>query len=244
MRQIVRAALGLWLGCAAAGAGLAQGTPGDAPHPVVVELFTSQGCSSCPPADAILAGLSGDPRVIALALHVDYWDYLGWKDDFARPEFTKRQKVYAKAGGRKMVFTPQMIVAGQDSVVGNDPEAVEAAIRRHALAASARGQVVRLTVERQDDQIVIRAEAVPPTDRGLRVQLVRYRPKAQVDIARGENAGHSITYHNIVTSWQLVGEWRATAPLTLTTPSPGSDPAVVIVQDEGPGAVLAAVELR
>jgi hypothetical protein len=240
MRQIVSAACGLWL--AFAGGALAQGS--DAGSPVLVELYTSQGCSSCPPADVLLGQLTKDPRVIALALHVDYWDYLGWKDEFARPEFTKRQKAYARAAGTKMIYTPQMIVAGQDSVIGTREDAVEMAIRNHVMAAQARGQTVRLTLHREGDQIVVRAEAVPPTDRGLRVQLVRYVPERQVEIRHGENAGHTLTYHNIVTSWQVLGDWRANAPLTLTAPAPGPERAVVIIQDDGPGAVLAAAELR
>jgi hypothetical protein len=240
MRQIVSAACGLWL--AFAGGAHAQGA--DATSPVLVELYTSQGCSSCPPADVLLGKLTQDPRVIALALHVDYWDYLGWKDAFARPEFTKRQKAYARAAGTKMIYTPQMIVAGQDSVIGTREDAVEMAIRNHVMAAQSRGQTVRLTLQRDGDQIVVRAEAVPPSDRGLKVQLVRYLPERQVEIRHGENAGHTLTYHNIVTSWQVVGEWRATEPLTMTAPASGPERAVVIIQDEGPGAVLAVAELR
>lgn len=240
MRQIVSAACGLWL--AFAGAASAQGADGTSP--ILVELYTSQGCSSCPPADVLLGRLTQDPRVIPLSLHVDYWDYLGWKDEFARPEFTKRQKAYARAAGTKMIYTPQIIVAGQDSVIGTREDAVEMAIRAHAAAAMASGQRIRLTLHREGDQIVIRAEAVPPSDRGLTVQLVRYTPEREVEIRKGENAGQTLTYHNIVTSWQMIGEWQASAELTMKTPAPGPERAVVIIQDHGPGAVLAAAELR
>ncbi|HMO08033.1 MAG TPA: DUF1223 domain-containing protein [Paracoccaceae bacterium] len=241
MRQIVSAACGLVMGFAAAAPAVAQTGGAD---PVVVELYTSQGCSSCPPADDLMGRLAQDGRVIALALHVDYWDYLGWKDAFARPEFTKRQKAYAKASGSRMIFTPQIIVAGQDSVVGTREGEVEAAIRRHALAAAARGQQVRLTLRREGDVIHISAEAVPPADRTFRVQLVRFTPSAEVAIERGENAGHRLTYHNIVTSWQVVGDWQATGPLELAAPAAGADPAVVIIQADGPGEVMAAAALR
>lgn len=255
MRQIVSAARGLGLAFAAVLAGMASAAaqapgsaqasaPPSAGHPVLVELYTSQGCSSCPPADELMGRLVQDGRVIALALHVDYWDYLGWQDAFARPEFTKRQKAYARAQGSRMIFTPQIIVGGQDSLVGTRADEVEAAIGRHVHAAAAAGQQVRLTLQREGDTIHIRAEAVPPADRILRVQLVRYTPSAEVAIERGENAGHRLTYHNIVTSWQVVGEWRATAPFELAAPAAGRDPAVVIIQSDGPGEVLATAALR
>ncbi len=207
---------------------------------IVVELYTSQGCSSCPPADDFLARLVGDQDVIPLALHVDYWDYLGWKDSFARPEHTTRQKAYAKANGSKMLYTPQIVVNGSDIVVGNKPGDVTAAIARHLAA----GSTFRLSVTREGDRIVIRAEAVPPQDRTVRVQLVRYRPKEEVAIRHGENAGETIDYHNIVTAWDQVADWQAVSPFTAEAPLPGSDPAVVILQEVGMGEILAAAALR
>ena len=112
-------------------AGLAQ-----AGGPVVVELYTSQGCSSCPPADAFLAReLANRDDVIALALHVDYWDYIGWKDDFADPQHTDRQRDYARAAGQRTIYTPQMIIAGKDHVIGSHPAEVKKLIRAHASAA-------------------------------------------------------------------------------------------------------------
>lgn len=232
-RQIVSAACGLWL-CAAQGV-LAQSRDG-----VVVELYTSQGCSSCPPADAVLAELADQPGVIPLALHVDYWDYIGWKDDFANPGFTKRQKSYARAAGERMIYTPQMIVGGVDRVVGHDRAAVAEAIARHAATPPA----VRLNVSRVAGQFVIRAEAVPPLTGEAVVQLVRFFPGATVEIDHGENAGMTMEYRNIVTDWQRVGEWSGQAPLMLTVPAPGDEPAVVIVQSEGPSAILAAAEIE
>src|SRR6056297_1175836 len=101
-------------------------------RPVVVELFTSQGCSSCPPADAYLHKLAAREDVIALALHVDYWDYIGWKDSFGKAAWSDRQHGYAKAAGRGMVYTPQMIINGTDHVVGNRPKDVEYLIDRHS----------------------------------------------------------------------------------------------------------------
>jgi hypothetical protein len=222
-----------------AGVAVALAAPLRAEPSVVVELYTSQGCSSCPPADALLRELADDPRVIALALHVDYWDYLGWKDSFAQPKFTERQKAYARAAGERMIYTPQMVIGGIDRVVGNRPDAVLETIAAHA----AKPVTIRLTLGRAGDRIVIRAEAVPPRDETLRVQLVRYRPEEEVAIERGENAGHIITYRNIVTSWEGIADWRATAPLEITAAAPGGEPVAVLVQSEGPAEVLAAAAL-
>lgn len=231
-RQIISAACGVWL--AGAGAGLAQDAR-SAVSPVVVELYTSQGCSSCPPADALLAELADQPGVIPLALHVDYWDYIGWKDEFAQPRFTERQKSYAKAVGERMVYTPQMIVGGVARVVGHEPDQVAAAI---AEAAVAPGPVM-LRVRREGGEIVIEAEANPPLDAPAMVQLVGYRDAAQVDIGAGENAGLAVKYRNIVTSWERVGVWSGREPLVLRADDlQGS--AVVIVQRQGPAKILAA----
>jgi len=230
--------VGVLAGCLAiAGASAAQET---AP-PVVVELYTSQGCSSCPPADEIMARLASDPRVIALALHVDYWDYLGWKDKFADPRFSARQKAYAKAIRDRMVYTPQMIIQGQDRVVGSRGDEVEAAILQHL----DRPSTIRMVLERgEGGRLTIRAEADPPPGKTLRVQLVRFRPAQDVTIKRGENSGRSLTYHNVVTSWQVLGDWSGEAPLVMEAEASGADPAVVIIQSEGPAEILAAQQLR
>jgi len=210
----------------------AQSTQG-----VLVELFTSQGCSSCPPADAFLANLTQDQGVIPLALHVDYWDYIGWSDTFAQEKFTKRQRKYAKLNADSMVYTPQMIVAGQMRVKGHDSAAV-----LHAIATSK--SPITLTLTRQGDSVVIKAASDQPLPRDIAVDLVRYYPKMTVQIERGENRGQAISYHNIVTSWQNIGEWTGRAPLEMTARATGQDPIVVILQQEGPGNVLAAAVLK
>jgi hypothetical protein len=244
-RYLVSAACGLWL-CAAqgvlqgAGAQTAtQSATQSAAHPVVVELYTSQGCSSCPPADALLAELAKEPGVIPLALHVDYWDYIGWTDEFARPGFTKRQKSYAKAAGERMIYTPQMIVGGVERVVGHEPKAVAAAIA----AAAARPSPVALTVTEAGGQLVIRAEARGPLEAPLSVQLVGYQPGVKVDIDRGENAGLAVEYRNIVGSWERLGEWSGQTPLELRAPRPAEEKGVVILQREGPAEIVAAAAL-
>lgn len=187
-----------------------------------------------------MAELAKSPDVIALSLHVDYWDYIGWKDTFANPQFTKRQKAYAKAVGSRMIYTPQIIIGGVDRVEGTDPMLVAEAIRRHQALTSP----VHLTVTRSGDQIIIRAEADPPLTEPARVQLIRYQPEATVTIGRGENAGRDMTYTNIVTEWQPVADWPGTAPFELTTEAAGPEPVVVIVQTDGPAQVLAASHLK
>ncbi len=214
---------------------LAQGTPG-----TVVELFTSQGCSSCPPADEYLGKLAQEPGVIPLALHVDYWDYIGWEDGFADPRFTDRQRAYARVAGKSTIYTPQMIVGGVDHVVGSDPDMVAGMIRRHQSAE----QTVTLSLVRQGDEVAISATARAGLGAPLVVQLVRFMPSARVEIERGENAGRAITYSNIVTSWTRVGQWDGAADLSLTVPAPGPDAVVVILQEDGPGLIRAASVLK
>lgn len=227
----------LGIGCAVALApvsGLAGGSGSTAP--VVLELYTSQGCISCPPADALFSRLAAEPGVIALALHVDYWDYLGWTDDFADPTHTERQKRYAQAAGAKMIYTPQLIIGGTSRLQGAREDEIRARIAEQA-AHPAR---VDLRVTRQGERVLIEAEANPPLDHPTTLSLVRYLPRQEVAIERGENAGQSITYHNIVNSWSTVAEWGGQAPLSLNLAAPGDAPLVVIVQEQGPGPVLAA----
>lgn len=226
-------ALGLFTGLA----GVAQTAAAQSTQGVLVELFTSQGCSSCPPADAFLAQLTQAEGVIPLALHVDYWDYIGWRDTFAQERFTKRQRKYAKANADNMVYTPQMIVAGQTRVKGYDSGAVLAGIN---VARSP----ITLTLSRQGENVQISASSDQPLAGDIVVDLVRYFPKMTVQIERGENRGQAISYHNIVTSWQNVGEWTGTSPLVMTTRATGDDPIVVILQEKGPGAVLASAVLK
>ncbi|SLN54962.1 DUF1223 domain-containing protein [Roseisalinus antarcticus] len=229
MRHALSAAvLSLALG---AGAALA-----DTPK-VVVELFTSQGCSSCPPADAMLRDLAQRDDVIALALHVDYWDYIGWADIFASPAFTERQKAYARAAGERMVYTPQMIIGGVDPVVGTRPMQVADLLRAHSEVARS----VSLGLRATGDEVEITAEGEGDWADCI-VQLVRYLPERTVEIDRGENAGRTLVYANVVTSWEVVGEWDGQGTFSLTVPR-GDQPLAVIVQREGHGAILAAAAL-
>ena len=254
MRHLLSAACGLALACTVALRADAEEAALSAPiaagpsqNRVLVELFTSQGCVSCPPADEFFASLVQDKRVIALSLHVDYWDYIGWEDSFAAPEFTDRQKSYARAIGSRTIYTPQFIIGGVERIEGFDPEQTLAALGAREAEASR----IAVTLSRKGDDLVIRASADPPLTAPVRLELVRYLPEATVSIERGENAGKTVTYRNIVTSWQSLGDWSGADALDLTVPAPGDAPAVVIVQDfgstgsaakgSGPGAILAAV---
>jgi hypothetical protein len=233
MRKLVS-----WI--AAACLGLAAMPAAGDDHPVLVELYTSQGCSSCPPADAFMNKLAQREDVIALALHVDYWDYIGWPDEFAQPKFTKRQKAYAISAGRRSIYTPQMIVGGQEHVVGNHPMDVNELIDKHADKAP----LVSVGLTREGEKLTITASASRPLTEPVLVQMVRYLPGKEVMIRRGENAGRTIDYSNIVTEWKLLGEWDTRAPLQTTGQVKGDAPVVVIVQRHGPGEVLATARLR
>ena len=208
-------------------------------QPVVVELFTSQGCAACPPADAFFGELAQRDNVIALALHVDYWDYIGWSDGFARPEFTRRQKGYAKAAGSRMIYTPQVIVDGHFQLAGTEADHIAAAIETRA----AQPPLANLSLSREGDALTIEAQLLAPKPSDLTLQLVRYRPQETVRIAEGENSGRTITYRNIVTSWDTLARWDGQGQLRLTLKVEGQEPAVVIVQQAGPGAILASARV-
>ena len=206
----------------------------------VVELYTSQGCSSCPPADAFLGELAKRDDLLALSIHVDYWDYIGWKDIFANPKFTKRQHAYARAAGKRMVYTPQMVVAGQDLVVGTKPGEVGRLIREHNNAAPK----VDIKVTRSGNQIRITADPLVAGLGEMVVQMVRFNGGQAVRIARGENAGRKLDYHNVVTEWSVLKTWNGASQLTFSANVPGDDECVIIVQAANHGSILAAARLR
>lgn len=218
--------------------GFSFATPSVAQNgPVVVELYTSQGCSSCPPADAMLHELAKRDDVIALALHVDYWDYIGWKDAFADPAFSARQHGYARANATR-VYTPQMVINGQDEVVGSRAMRVMDLLQAHRASS----MPVRVNLSRSGDRIRINAQS--PRRGDYLVQLVRYTPQQTVSIRRGENAGRELSYVHIVNSWQVIHEWDGAGALALDAPAAGGDPVVVLIQQRGHGPIVGAAELR
>jgi hypothetical protein len=209
-------------------------------RPLVIELYTSQGCSSCPPADELLAKLAKRDNVIALALHVDYWDYLGWKDVFGSPEYSKRQREYARAQNKRSVFTPQVIVQGESIAVGNSVSQVSAAMATHSNQA----KIVDLVVTREGDVISIVATSKSGSVGRSVIQVVRYTPEKLVKIRAGENAGKNITYTNIVTDWQILTQWNGRGEISASANVAGDEPIVVLVQAVKRGPILAAEILR
>ena len=204
-------------------------------QPVVLELFTSQGCSSCPPADLAVAGAADRPDVIALSFNVTYWNHLGWKDTFSRPEFTARQVAYAKALGHAAPFTPEVVAGGKVDAVANTPGRVD------ALIARGRSQPTT-TVAASGGDVTVAAGVAPR--RGADVWLVRYDPRTiQVPVKAGENTGKTLPQRNVVRSLKRLGDWRGQA-MRYDVPAPEAGlRSVVLVQGKDGGPILAAARL-
>lgn len=209
--------------------------------PVVVELFTSQGCSSCPPADRLMHDLAKRDDVIGLALHVDYWDYIGWEDEYADPDHTLRQRAYARQGGRSMIYTPQMVINGQQDIVGVQSRELERLINAH-LTAAPEAEVVAM---RSGDEVTIDVAPVElPEGEAYDVRVVQYSPMRHASIRRGELAGHELDYANVVDSWQVAGQWDGVAPQRFSAKLTSDLPAVVLVQRVGHGPIIAATRAK
>ncbi len=217
------------------GALTAAWSAGAAPRPAVVELYTSEGCSSCPPADALLGELKGQPHVLALAFHVDYWDQLGWADRFALSSAGERQSHYAQVLHLSSVFTPQIVIDGQHSFVGSDRGGILPALR-----GERDGIAIRIT--REGDTLAIDLAPAPaqtPAD----VLLLALVPEAQTVIGGGENGGRTLREFNIVRKTFALGSWNGTAArYTLSRallPADATE-AAVLIQQPGQRAILGA----
>jgi hypothetical protein len=201
--------------------------------PVLVELFTSQGCNSCPPADAYLGDLAKRGDVIALAFHVDYWDYIGWKDPFADAAWTARQRHYSRSLKTRQIYTPQMVVDGGQHAVGSDRRAVE-----RLIGEAARRHRPTLEVKRSPNGVELRIDGQGEGE----VWIVGYDPRHETKVARGENAGRVLTEFNIVRGIKQIDVWKGGA-LTRTLSAgelpPGAAHAV-LVQGADLGPVIAA----
>ena len=226
----------------AAGVGGAAGQAQDK-APVVVELFTSEGCSSCPPADAFLGELAQRPSIVALAFHVDYWDYIGWKDPYASPLATQRQHDYATALGLHMVYTPQMVVDGHTDVVGSERGAVAAAIDK---AAALPKLAISIEKDAGGGYRVAIAAAAPPAGGPATVWLALFDSQQETPVKRGENGGRTLKEYNIVREWRQIATWNGSAlslPLAMTG-KPAQDGCAIIVQSGAVGPILGAAVMK
>ena len=234
------AALGAFLFWQSAMAGEAK------PQPILVELYTSQGCSSCPQADVILGQIKGREDVVALSFNVDYWDYIGWRDTLAKRENTLRQQAYEKVLASHRVYTPQMVIDGVRDVVGNQRKDVLDAIARRVGEAAAKRVPVSLT--QSGDTVEVRIGAMQGIRTPATVWLAHTLSSRTVNIASGENSGRVITYHNVVRDFSAVGKWSGEA-VTLELPALGvpgetTDGVAVWVQAGDPGPVLGAAQIK
>jgi hypothetical protein len=213
--------------------GLAR-TASASPAPVVVELFTSQGCSSCPPADALLGQLARRQQVIALAWHIDYWNHLGWRDPFASRAATARQENYARRLGGG-VFTPALVVDGAQVVVGSERTAVEAAI------ASANPLPIAVTLTRTGDAVTI---AIGDSISGrMLAQRVVYDAMHETSVGAGENDGARLREYRIVREFETLADWDGAAPsLSIKPPGPGQGLAILVQSADL--RMLGAADLR
>jgi hypothetical protein len=227
-------------------AGVMGSLPGNAsaePPRKVVELFTSQGCNSCPPADRLAAELARDPGNVLISLPVDYWDYLGWKDSFAKPVFTARQKAYARARGDMQVYTPQAVVDGVTHAVGSDSEAIDTAVSA-PLEVPVTGTIA-------GDQLRVDVAGASGKAKDAQVWLVPILSAASVSIGRGENAGATVTYTNIARDLRKLGDWKGEARKfevsTADIRKLDADGAAILLQasDGGlPGPILGATIVK
>lgn len=223
--------------------GLTLGSAQAAERPIVVELFTSQGCSSCPPADELLGKLATRDDVLALSLPVNIWDYLGWEDTLATPAFTQRQRDYVEQLGGRTVYTPQMVIDGVADAVGSREGHVTRAI---SLRQEMRHDEVDISFTSDEGTVTLNVGAKPGLHHAT-LWLVRYTKETKVKIRRGENAGETITYTNVVQDMIPVAMWNGRA-LSFTLPkddlmAEGFDGCAAILQTDGTGPILGAAIL-
>ncbi|HLH89564.1 MAG TPA: DUF1223 domain-containing protein [Xanthobacteraceae bacterium] len=235
-----------YLALAAIATALTVGTSGFAGEPrAVIELFTSQGCSSCPPADRLLAQLAQDPSLIPLSLPIDYWDYLGWKDTLALAGHANRQRAYSRVRGDRDVYTPQAVINGSVQALGSDRAAIDKAIAQSRNNSQTLSLPLTLTIA--NGQLTVSAPAARSEVAQGEVWLCPLTRSIEVAIGRGENTGHTFTYHNVVRRWIKLGDWNG-QPATWSIPVTkfkvnGVDAAAVVLQNgvaSAPGVMLGA----
>jgi hypothetical protein len=220
-------------------------TSAEAEPRAVIELFTSQGCSSCPPADKLIGQFAGDPTLVAISLPIDYWDYLGWKDTLADPHNSARQRGYSKTRGDREVYTPQVVVNGSLHALGSDKDAIERAIdvsKQNGISPS-----LPVTLAISNGRLAVTVGEGGDPRAGAEVWVFGLMKAVTVAIGRGENHGKTITYHNVARRWVKLGAWAGKAEnYSLAIKDLGGesiDAAAIIVQRgtlEKPSAVLGA----
>ncbi len=218
------------------------------PKVAVVELFTSQGCSSCPPADKILGEISNTPNVLALTLNVDYWDYLGWKDTLGSPEHSRRQRDYAVRRGDGRVYTPQMVVAGQNHVVGSYKNRVVAEIKSVLAKPASAFVPVSVHINRDEVAIDVGISGKDVAAKGATIWLMLVNRKVEQKIKRGENRGRKIVYYNVVRKMIPVGMWHG-KPMKVSLPKSSLmaedvHDGVAVLQVDGTGPIIGASPLQ
>jgi len=211
----------------------------------LLELFTSQGCSSCPAADKLLGELAADPSLVAVSVPIDYWDYLGWKDTLASPVHSARQRAYAHVRGDRQVYTPQVVVNGVMHVLGSDRAAIERVITQ----TDQKPEVMTLPVLMSlgGSNLTIKVESAENEHAAGEIWLCPLPKAVPVAIGRGENHGLTVTYHNVVRNWLKLGDWTGTES-SFNIPvsdfaTNGIDAAAVMVQEgthDKPGLILGA----
>jgi hypothetical protein len=236
-----------WSGALGVCAILAIIRPALAEPRAVVELFTSQGCSSCPPADKIIGELAKDPSVIALSMPIDYWDYLGWKDTLADARFSARQKAYSLMRGDRDVYTPQAVVNGTAHVVGSDRAGIEDAIGATRKTDGVMSVPVSMKLTGEQITVSVAASNKGPAAAHGEIWICSISKAVPISVGRGENRGRELTYYNVVRNVLKVGDWNGNAgswsvPLENVSRE-GIDAAAVFIQDgsrERPGPMLGA----
>jgi hypothetical protein len=213
-------------------------------EPILIELFTSQGCSSCPAADAFLGELQGRRDVVAISFNIDYWDYIGWRDTLASRENTLRQQAYARALSSHQVYTPEMVIDGRDNVPGNQRDKALKMIE--SFKAADVDQRIPVALRAAGGEVEIAIGAGPK--REATVWMAHTLSAKQVNIASGENRGRVVTYHNVVRSFAAVGKY-AGEPISLRLPAQGqpgenTDGVVVWVQTGEMGKIYGVAQLK
>lgn len=206
--------------------------------PVLIELFTSQGCSSCPPADSFAGELARDPLNFVVSLNVDYWDYLGWNDTLAKPEFSKRQFDYGKSRGDMQVYTPQMVMNGHYHAVGSNP----AEVRKFISECREEGLKAEITLAMTSKEVKAEITGNPSFTGEATLWLMAVEPEVKALIERGENAGKTVTYHNVVRNMVPAALWKGEAYqgawMRDAVMPPGAVVCLAVLQKDKTGQVI------